>query len=163
LGQDCSRISCDANAYVKDLEARVKDKIDELKTLLIEIDDIQSSAALLAWDQLTYMPPSGGPARARQRATLRRIAHEKFTDPRVGKLLDKLKSYEESLPYDSDEASLVRVTRREYERAVRVPPKFTARLAAHSARSYDAWVKARPKNDFRAVKPFLKKTVELSR
>jgi carboxypeptidase Taq len=145
------------------LESSMKDKLDRLRALLVEIDDIQSAAALLHWDQLTYMPPCGGPARARQRATLARIAHEKFIEPLIGKLLDELLPYEESLPYDSDEASLLRVTRREYERAVKVPPEFTARLFSHNAQSYDRWVEARLEADFRVVEPFLKRTVELSR
>ena len=141
----------------------MKDKLQELKARLFEINDIQSAASLLYWDQSTYMPPSGGPARARQVATLGRIAHEKFTDPEIGKLLDQLKGYEDGLSYDSDEAALIRVTRREYEKAAKVPPEFTARLYAHLARSYDTWVKARAKNDFASVRPLLERTVDLSR
>src|SRR5215475_9644911 len=99
-------------------------KLQELKTRLLEVSDLNHAAALLGWDQATYMPPGGAPARGRQLATLGRLAHEKFTDKAVGKLLDDLRPYEESLPYDSDEASLIRVTRREYERALKVPPKF---------------------------------------
>ena len=92
-------------------------KLNELKTCLVEVDDLQSAAALLYWDQSTYMPSGGATARARQTATLSRLAHEKFTAPALGKLLDDLQPYEERLPYDSDDASLVRVTRREYERS----------------------------------------------
>ncbi|MFQ5854717.1 MAG: carboxypeptidase M32 [Anaerolineae bacterium] len=129
----------------------------------MEINDLESAGRLLSWDQSTYMPPAGAPARARQLATLRRLAHEKFTDPAVGKLLEDLRPYEESLPYDSDEASLIRVTRRDYERAVKVPPAFTAELSSHRVASYEAWVKARPANDFAAVRPYLEKTLDLSR
>ncbi|RKU34056.1 carboxypeptidase, partial [Candidatus Poribacteria bacterium] len=90
----------------------MESKFQALKTRLMEVDDLSSAAGLLYWDQSTYMPPGGAAARARQTATLTRLAHEKFTDPGVGKLLDELGPYEESLPYDSDEASLLRVTRR---------------------------------------------------
>ena len=138
-------------------------KLRELKNRLMEISDLQAAAALLHWDQATYMPPGGAAARARQLATLGRIAHEKFIDPTIGKLLDELRPYEESLPYDSDEASLIRVTRREYERAVKVPPPFMARFHEHSAKSYQVWTKARPTNDFAAVRPYLEKTLDLSR
>jgi carboxypeptidase Taq len=141
----------------------MKAKLEELKTRLIEIDDLYAAAALLEWDQSTYMPPGGASARARQLATLGRIAHEKFIDPAVGKLLEDLKPYEESLPYDSDEASLIRVTRRDYLKAVKVPPSFMAQLRGHMAKSYDAWAKARPANDFAAVQPYLEKTLDLSR
>jgi carboxypeptidase Taq len=141
----------------------MKTKLQELKTRLVEINDLESAAALLEWDQSTYMPPGGAAARARQMATLGRLAHEKFTDPTIGKLLEDLRPYEESLPYDSDEASLIRVTRREYERAVKVPPSFIAQLSSHTAETYQVWAEARPANDFAAVQPYLKKTLDLSR
>ncbi len=138
-------------------------KLQELKTRLIEVNDLQSAAALLNWDQSTYMPKGGAPARARQMATLELIAHQKFTDPAIGRLLDDLRSYEENLPYDSDDASLIRVTRRLYERDVKVPAEFAARQSSHGAESYQVWAEARPANDFKRVRPYLEKTLDLSR
>ena len=138
-------------------------KLDELKTRLVEVNDLESANALLNWDQSTYMPPGGAPARARQSAALGRIAHEKFTDPAIGKLLDELQPYAEGLPYDSDDASLIRVTRRKYERATKVPSDFVAKLTSHIADTYQVWTAARPENDFAKVKPYLEKTLDMSR
>ena len=138
-------------------------QLQELKARLIEINDLESAAALLEWDQATYMPPGGATARARQLATLRRLAHEKFTDPAIGRLLEALQPYEESLPYDADEAALIRETRREYEKAIKVPPAFVAQLYSHMAASYEVWARARPANHFAATRPYLEKTLELSR
>ncbi|MBN1147191.1 MAG: carboxypeptidase M32 [Anaerolineales bacterium] len=141
----------------------MKKKLQELKTRLAEAQDLDRANAVLNWDQSTYMPPGGAEARARQSATLGRLAQEKFTDPAIGKLLDELTPYAESLPYDSDDASLVRVTRREYERMTKVPPAFMGELFQHSAETYQAWTQARPKNDFAAMRPHLEKTLDLSR
>jgi len=138
-------------------------KLQELKNYLAEANDLDSAANVLVWDQTTYMPSGGGPARARQLATLEKLGHEKFTDVAVGKLLDELRPYGESLPYDSDEASLIRVTRREYERKIKVPAEFVARFSAHTAETYDAWTVAKPANDFATMRPFLEKTLDLSR
>jgi carboxypeptidase Taq len=138
-------------------------KLQELKNRLREINDLHAAAEVLHWDQMTYMPPGGAAARARQIATLRRLAHEKLTDPAMGKLLDVLQPYEEDLPYDSDEACILRVVRRDYEKAVKVPPSFMAQLSNHMAISYEVWKKARPANDFTAVQPYLEKTLNLSR
>ena len=138
-------------------------KVQELKARLAEINDLQSAAAVVHWDQATYMPPGGAPAHARQMGTLQRLAHEKLTDAAIGKLLDELRPYEQSLPYDSDEASLVRVARRDYEKAVKVPPAFTAELENHSSETYIAWRKARPANDFASVRSRLEKTLDMSR
>ena len=141
----------------------MKKKFAELRSRLAEINDLQTAGALLSWDQSTYMPPAAAETRAHQRATLARIAHEKLTDPALGKLLDDLKPYEESLPYDSDEASLLRVTRRDFEKATRVPAGFVAEMRAHGSAAYQIWTRARPANDFDAVRPYLEKTLELSR
>ncbi len=138
-------------------------RLQELKTRLLEVNDIESAAALLQWDQSTYMPPRGAAARARQLATLGEIAHSKFIDPAVGRLLDALQSYEQSLPYDSDDASLLRVTRRDYERATKMPADFVAEMYSHTAKTFSIWTDARPQDDFQAVLPYLEKTLDLSR
>ena len=58
----------------------MEDKLQELEAHLGEIDDLNAAGAVLAWDQMTYMPPGGAPARARQVATLKRMAHERLVD-----------------------------------------------------------------------------------
>jgi carboxypeptidase Taq len=140
----------------------MKEKFEQLKALLGEVNNIESAAHVLYWDQSTYMPPGGATARGRQLATLSQIAHEKFTAPIIGDLLEALRPFESERSYDSDEAALIRATRRDYEKATRVPSSFVAEMSAHGAASYEAWVKARPANDFAAVQPYLEKTVDLS-
>lgn len=138
-------------------------KLQELKARLTEAYDLNMVNALLNWDQSTYMPSGGAPARGRQMGLVAQLAHEKMTDPAVGKLLDELRPYEESLPYDSDDASLIRVARREFERDTKVPSAFMAKLQAHWAESFDIWTRARPANDFKMVQGALEKTLDLSR
>jgi carboxypeptidase Taq len=137
-------------------------KLQELKARLLEIDDLNRASELLLWDQTTYMPPGGASARARQVATLRRLAHEKAMDPLLGQLLDDLSPYGQSLPYGSNEASLLRVARRDYQKAAQVPAAFMAELSRHQAQTYQVWAEARPANDFAAVRPYLEKTLDLS-
>jgi len=137
-------------------------KLQKLKTRLLEVGDLNHVNALLGWDQSTCMPPGGAEARGRQSALMAQIAQEKFIDKAIGVLLDDLRPYAESLPYDSDDASLIRVTRREYERSLKIPPKFLGELNEHSAASYQAWAEARPANDFGKVRNNLEKTLELS-
>ncbi len=141
----------------------VNSKLKQLKARLQEIRDLQSASAVLGWDQHTYMPPGGGPARGRQMALLRRLAHERSIDPAIGRLLDDLASYEERLPYESDEASIIRIARRDYERATKTPPEFIARFSEHTAASFQAWAEARPANDFPKMVPYLQKTLDFSR
>jgi carboxypeptidase Taq len=138
-------------------------RLAELKRRLQEASDIASACAVLGWDQATYMPKGGAPARGRQGATLSRLVHERFTDPAVGKLLDGLMQYAEGLPEDSDDAGLIRVVRREYDKAIKVPAELVARRSEVASASYDAWTRARPDNDFATMRPFLERVLDLSR
>lgn len=133
-----------------------------LKTRLSEINDIESAAALLHWDQATYMPIRGATARGRQLATLKQISHEKFIDPIIGQLLEDLRPWEANLPYNDPAASLIRITRTDYERSARVPSQFMAELSRHQANCYEAWAKAKAENKFAIVQPYLEKTLEYS-
>jgi carboxypeptidase Taq len=141
----------------------VEAKLAELKYRLLEISDLMAAEALLDWDQSTYMPGGGARARARQSATLSRLAHGKSVDPALGDLLDALAPYGAGLPYESDEASLIRIARRDFEKAIKLPSDYVVRASELRSASYNAWTRARPGNDFASMVPFLEKAVDLSR
>jgi len=138
-------------------------RLDELKQQLLEVFDLQMAGAVLRWDQSTYMPTGGAPARGRQLALLGRLAHERFTDPAIGRRIEAAEQESQGLPHDSDEASLLRVTRREYEQAVKIPAALVGEMNEHFAASYQAWTGARPANDFPRMRPLLERTLGLSR
>jgi len=160
-GGDCANVS--AATFAATEEDPMKEKLAALKARLQEIDDLNHASALLGWDQATYMPPGGASARGRQMATLGRIAHERFTDAGLGKLLDDLMRETKNMPEDSDESALVRVTRREFERAIRVPSDFVAEMSEHSTEAYQTWTTARPADDFQKGRDGLERTLDLSR
>lgn len=137
--------------------------LSELKALLADVYDLRHAQAVLNWDMNCFMPPGGTPARARSLATLAKLDHEKFTSPAIGRALDALQSYAEGLPADHDDAALVRVTRREYERALKVPGDFVGKINEHGSLLFDAWTKARPANDFASVRDGLERTLDYSR
>jgi carboxypeptidase Taq len=138
-------------------------KLEKLKTILGEVNDLNAAAALLGWDQQTYMPPEGALARSYQLATLSSIAHDKFTSPEVGRLLEEVQPYVDQLDPDSDDARLVRVTRREYRKATCVPIELVAELARETTTAFSVWQEARAENDFARFRPHLEKIVELRR
>jgi carboxypeptidase Taq len=139
------------------------ESLHALRRRLTGIDDLNRAAAVLSWDQTTYMPPAGAASRGRQIATLSRLAHEEFIGAETGRLLDAAARETESLPYESDEASLVRTTRRRWDRAVRVPASLVSEIEEHASISYQAWTVARPADDFERMRPHLESTLDLSR
>src|SRR5206468_9828327 len=58
-------------------------------------------------------------------------------------------------------AALIRVVRREYDKAVRVPPELRAEMARAGAEARPVWVKAKAASDFEGFLPALERNVEL--
>jgi carboxypeptidase Taq len=133
----------------------------ELRERLAEVHDLDRACAVLTWDERTKMPPGGAAARADQLATLVRVKHYRLAADEIGRLLDELGGYEESLAPDSTEASLIRVARRDHEKARRVPPDLEAELARAAATGEHAWREAHARSDFGLLLPHLRRNVDL--
>src|SRR5919205_840882 len=133
-------------AVSEDTGETMTEKLDQLKERLGEVADINRAASVLGWDQQVNMPPGGTEARGQQLATLSKIAQEKFISDEVGRLIEDLK--QELDGADTDEAAMVRVAERNYNKAKRVPPSFIAEQAMVSAKAFEAWMEARSKSDF---------------
>ncbi|HEY3921470.1 MAG TPA: carboxypeptidase M32 [Gaiellaceae bacterium] len=136
---------------------------DELRRRLGEVSDLSRASAILGWDQQTMMPPLGAAGRAEELATLGRVIHERFTSPEIGRLLDELAGFEQEHPYDSFEASLIRVTRRDWEKARKVPADLRAEMSRAASLGHPVWVRARAENDFASFLPVLRANLELKR
>lgn len=133
-----------------------------LRDHLAPIEDLNAAAQVLSWDQETYMPPGGADARAQQLSTLQTLAHERFVDATTGDLLDEAADAVSGDGADPQSAALLRVTRREYERARRVPSDLVARLSTAVSEAKQAWKTARADDDFAAFAPHLQRLVDLT-
>jgi len=142
------------------MENYMEEKVSQLRSRLAEWYDLRKAAAVLHWDQQTYMPPEGIQARGQQIGTLLRLAHQCFTSDEMGRLLDELKPYASQLPPDSDEARLIKVTARHYDKDTRVPPEMVVELAELTAAGFAAWQTARAKSKFAIFQPHLEKIID---
>ncbi len=95
--------------------------------------------------------------RSRRSSTIGQI------DDRIGELLDEVEPYSSTLPHDADDACLVRVARRNWEKKRRIPTDLAAEIAGAQVESYQAWVNAREEEDFAGFRPSLERTLELQR
>jgi carboxypeptidase Taq len=139
----------------------VEAAFEQLTHELGQLEDLERALGILSWDQQTMMPPGGGAARAEQMATLAGIHHERFISPEIGNLLDQLQPFEQNNPPDSVEASVIRVTRRDYEKRKRVPAELATELSRASALAFPVWVEAKKSSDFKLFAPNLEHALAL--
>ena len=141
----------------------MQEKYAQLKNILGEVIDLSRASALLEWDQQTYMPSEGGEDRGNLLATIQKIEHIKFTSDEVGGLLEDLRPWVAQLDPDSDEARLVKVTQREYDKRTKVPADMVAEFAQITTAAFTAWQEAREESNFAKFRPHLEKVVEWKR
>jgi carboxypeptidase Taq len=137
--------------------------LQKLRLLSAEVADLRHAADLLEWDERVCMPNGGATTHGEMLATLRRIAHEKFTSSEMGDAIDAARR--EAAGFDDDGAArrLVDVTARDYDKATKVPASFVGEYAEAVSAGQQAWGQARAQSDFAAFKPFLEQIVALKR
>jgi carboxypeptidase Taq len=141
----------------------VPSALESLRARLAEVSDLGRARALLAWDERTQMPAAGAEARANQLGTLARIRHERMASDQTGRLLDEAAAEADREAEGSDDACLVRVARRDWEKARRVPAELRSELTRAASLAEHAWIAARRRSDFAALLPHLERNVELRR
>jgi carboxypeptidase Taq len=142
----------------------------ELIRRVKETQLLGSCAAVLGWDERTYMPRQGSAHRAEQVALLARLTHESFTSPEIGTLLSQVEGLPLVRDRESDPAANVREIRRSYDRAVKLPKELVEEIARVTTRAQQVWQEARQaamedssRRPFESFLPWLERVVELKR
>lgn len=131
--------------------------MSELRRRLGQVSDLQAAAGLLSWEQETMMPEEAARVRGLQLATLEGLAHELFTAPAMDELLKTAQ------PQDDTESAIIRVARRDYQRATQLPTEFVEERTRARNEAHHAWIEARRNSDFKSFVPYLTRMFELSR
>ncbi|MDX1412954.1 MAG: carboxypeptidase M32 [Candidatus Promineifilaceae bacterium] len=126
-----------------------------------ELDDLSKALSVLNWDREVNMPQAGTTVRVQQMTTLSRLTHTMFTSEEMGEMIEAAALELNGAAYDSNEASLIRLLRRTYRDARKLPPDFVAKVSEVSGHAHKAWVQAREDNDFAGYRPWLEQIVEL--
>jgi carboxypeptidase Taq len=138
-------------------------KTDRLRTLLGEIFDLNAAAAVLGWDQQTYMPPAGAEGRSMQLATLSRLAHDQFVSDEFAAALEAARAEVAGMPIAEDDAALVRRVARDFDKQRRVPSDYVAEFTRLTAMAHSVWEKARAEANFAHFRPSLEQIVAMRR
>ena len=133
--------------------------LEQLRGRLAELADLGALGMLAEWDLLVMMPSGGGAARAQQLGSLARITHERATSDEIGSLLAELDGH----ALGALDGDIVRLARRDWERARGVPTELAVELAQASAQGQEIWQVARANDDFASFAPALERNLELAR
>ncbi len=125
-----------------------------------KIADIKYSAAVLEWDQETYLPPKGAVARSRQLASLSEIAHEWQTMPALGDLMNELQQRGDLA---DDQRRNIGLSLEDFNKQKKFSPAFVRRLSETSSRAFHSWLQARAANSFALFREDLQQLVDLKK
>ncbi len=139
----------------------MEEKLNLLKEKIAQIEHLGGAMAVMSWDQETYMPDGAAETRADQRSALGGLLHQMSTSEEIGQLFRDLLPYADQLDYDSNDASIIRVGWREYQKAVRIPTSLMMEYYGTASLSVQAWKKAREAGDFSLFQPHLEKMVDV--
>ena len=128
-----------------------------LEPLVREHALLTSTAAVLSWDQETYMPSGAIAYRADQLAYLSGKAHELLTSAQYGEALELA---EQDLELDVHD---LRELRHSYDQALKLSTEFVERSARANATGQATWAEAREKSDFSLFAPALQELVSIAR
>ena len=139
----------------------MSDALTSLRRELAQISDLAVASRVLEWDQLVMMPRGGAATRSDHLATVNRLAHELFIRDEIGELLERAAPEVAALDPESDDACLVRVARRDWEKARRIPAELRAEMTKLASEGVETWAVARENDDFESFRPWLDRTLEL--
>ncbi|KPP91107.1 MAG: carboxypeptidase Taq [Rhodobacteraceae bacterium HLUCCA08] len=130
---------------------------DALMDFTRETQALAQVAGRLAWDQETVMPRGAAPQRAGEMAAMEAVLHARRTDPRVGDWLEAAEAG------DDVAAANLRLIRRSYERAGKVPVRLASEIARVTSMAQGIWAEARAADAVDAFLPTLDEVLRLKR
>ena len=129
--------------------------VQRLKEIDREYHLLSHTAAILSWDQQTYMPEAAVQERADQLSLLSGLMHERITQPEIGEKLgalgvdfgvDPVPQVPET--FTGIERAFLRELARQYRRSSKIPKRVVAELAKQTAIGHQVWAQARKDSDF---------------
>ena len=133
--------------------------LQDLQSILFDVEALQSASGIMSWDQQVLMPPKGAMARGAQTSILSRMAHQRLTADRTLRALELAEKEAES----PEEVAMVRVVKRQIGTATKLPADLVRRKSEVSNAAYQTWRTAKPESDFEALRPHLEELFEIAR
>ena len=141
----------------------IQTTFDEACTRARQARYLESTMALLEWDQQTKLPTEGGTYRAEQITFLAGEIHRHKTAPEFGELISELAESDLAADKHSDAGATIAGLKRDFDRKSKLPQDLVENLARECSLGQQVWIKARAADDFSVFAPNLKTIFKLKR
>ena len=121
---------------------------------------LESTLALLEWDERTGLPKHAGEHRAEQVTFLSGLVHQRKTSPQFGDWLNQLSQSELAELPNSPVGASIRGMKRDFDKNVQLPEALVKRIAHAVTVGQQVWSEAKPKDDFASFLPHLETIVQ---
>ena len=138
-----------------------EEKLNELKSHILNISKMNSALELIYWDMQTKMPKKAIEQRSSIIEYLSGEVFKMTTSDELGKILDYFVGNIEGLS-ESDKA-IIKYAKKEYDETKKIPEDRYREFVVAQALSESAWEEAKEKKDFEIFKPHLKKMIDFQR
>lgn len=128
---------------------------DDLMAFQRETEALAQVAGRLGWDQETVMPRGAAEQRAEEMAAMEGVLHGRRTDPRIADWLGQ------AVAVDEVAAAQLRLIRRSYDRATKVPGALAQEIARVTSMAQGIWAEARSREDVPGFLPVLADVIRL--
>lgn len=139
----------------------MKDSLEFIYKEQKELSHFGGIAALLGWDQMTYMPPKGSEGRADQLSLISRLVHERVTSETLYHHLKRLHDAQSSL--SEKDRLVVKKLFQDVQKARKIPSSFVEKMVKTTSIAYMVWQEARETNKFSLFRPHLENIIELQK
>ena len=121
---------------------------------------IESTKAVLDWDQQCFMPEEASDYRAQQCAYLAGLHHQESVSSSFSDTLKAAEDECSALPASDRRRAHLRKTRRAFDLRTCVPQKLVEELAQAVSTGQSIWANAKKTSDFALFAPALQKLVD---
>ncbi|MGV8988800.1 MAG: carboxypeptidase M32 [Cypionkella sp.] len=130
---------------------------DQLMAFQRQTEALGLVAERLGWDQETMMPRGAAEQRGEEMAAMEGVLHARRTDPRIADWLDAAN------PKDEEGKAQLRLIRRSFVRATKVPSDLAQKLAQVTSVAQGIWAEARANDRVSDFLPTLQEVIDLRR
>lgn len=136
--------------------------LEQFRQIIKEIKQYEEALAVLYWDLRTGAPRKGMDTRSEVIGTLSGKMFELSTSKELGMLLTELEVETTFKQLSELDQALVRETRKDYDRSVKIPPDLYQKYVVLTAQSENYWEVCKEKNDYASFQPYLEQIIELT-